>query len=127
MAKVLVVDDSQHLRLQLRQLLEGAGYEVAEAQDGLHGLETVQAAGGAFDLILCDINMPRMDGLTMCDKLRQAGSYAGPIFMITTESSPEMKAVGKAAGVVAWLTKPINPERVLAGVNKLLARKDKAA
>ena len=127
MAKILVVDDSQTLRMQLRKMLEEAKHEVIEAEDGLHGFELMQAAKGEFELVLCDVNMPRMDGLTMCEKVREGGLYKGPIFMVTTESNPDMKTRGKAAGVVAWITKPFTTAKVISGVEKVLARKDEAA
>jgi two-component system chemotaxis response regulator CheY len=122
MAKILVVDDSESLRGQVKRDLEAAGHQVLEAFDGMNALEVV---GGAPDvqLIVCDVNMPRMDGLTFCTKLTETqGSGKYPIFMLTTECSPEMKVKGKENGVVAWITKPYIAEKMLGAVEKVLAR-----
>ena len=119
MAKVIVIDDSETLRSQIRKDLEASGHTVVEGTDGIHGLEVIQATNDAR-LVICDVNMPRMDGLTMCGKLFEIrGGKSVPILILTTECSPEMKEKGKAAGVVAWITKPHTPEKLKAAVEKL--------
>jgi two-component system, chemotaxis family, chemotaxis protein CheY len=71
-------------------------------------------------LIICDVNMPNMDGITMCQKVHEnPQTNKIPIFMLTTEASPEMKAKGKEAGVIAWITKPFVPDKLLAAINKV--------
>lgn len=122
MAKILVVDDSETLRSQIRKDLETAGHAVVEAYDGLNGIEMLDGNKDT-QLILCDVNMPRMDGLTMCGKVHTTPGYDKiPIFMLTTESNPEMKAKGKDSGVVAWITKPYAAPKLLAAVEKILAK-----
>jgi two-component system chemotaxis response regulator CheY len=119
MAKVIVVDDSETLRFQLKKDLEGAGHNVVEAVDGADGLSKIQA-NPDVQLILCDVNMPNMDGLTMCSKVHQLESFKEvPIFMLTTEASAEMKARAKESGVRAWITKPYVADKLLQAVGKI--------
>ena len=124
MAKIMIVDDSETLRTQLRKILQEAGHETVEAENGIVGLEQFTATKD-LQLILCDVNMPEMDGLTMCEKLFNDSEYNDrkiPIFMLTTESSAEMKVRGKAVGVLAWVTKPFVEAKLLGAVTKVLAR-----
>lgn len=124
MAKIMIVDDSETLRTQLRKVLHEAGHETVEAENGVVGLEQFTATKD-LQLILCDVNMPEMDGLTMCEKLFNDAEYNDrkvPIFMLTTESSAEMKVRGKAVGVLAWVTKPFVEAKLLGAVTKVLAR-----
>lgn len=117
--KILIVDDSETLRTQLRKDLEAGQHSVIEAEDGLQGLDSLTKESG-IELILCDVNMPRMDGITMCAKIQESPEMKKiPRIMMTTESSPEMKAQGKAAGVTAWITKPYVAEKLLAVIGKL--------
>ncbi len=119
MAKILIVDDSETLRIQLRKVLEGKDHEVVEACDGIKGLEALEANDG-IQLVLCDVNMPEMDGLTMIERVHENSKFNTiPIFMLTTESSPEMKSRGKAAGVRAWVTKPFVDAKLLGAVEKI--------
>ncbi len=118
--KILVVDDSETLRVQLKKDLEAGGYQVLEGFDGIHGLDLIKK-NKDIRLIICDVNMPRMDGLTMCQKVHELPeSKAIPILMMTTESSPEMKAHGKAAGVLAWITKPYVSEKLISVIGKII-------
>ena len=123
MANVLIVDDSETVRTQLRNDLGHAGHTTFEASNGLEGLKVLGDSEVKIDLIFCDVNMPEMDGLTMCREL-----YSNPllnkipIFMLTTQTSTEMKAEGKASGVIAWVVKPYEKNKVLGGVAKVLAR-----
>lgn len=106
MAKLLIVDDSTMLRDMLNYALNEGGYtDVTEAVDGVDGLAKAKAAD--FDLIITDVNMPNMDGLTLIGELRKISQYSKkPILVLTTERSDEMKAKGKAAGATGWIVKP---------------------
>jgi two-component system chemotaxis response regulator CheY len=120
MAKtILAVDDSGSLRQMVAFSLKAAGYEVVQAVDGQDGLN--KAKEKTVDLVLTDQNMPIMDGLTLIANLRSLGSYQSvPILMLTTESSDEMKAKGKAAGANGWLVKPFDPKRLIEVVQKVI-------
>jgi two-component system chemotaxis response regulator CheY len=120
MAKtILAVDDSGSLRQMVAFSLKAAGYDVVQAVDGQDGLN--KAKEKTVDLVLTDQNMPIMDGLTLIKHLRDLGSYQKvPILMLTTESSDEMKAKGKAAGANGWLVKPFDPKRLIEVVQKVI-------
>jgi two-component system chemotaxis response regulator CheY len=118
--KILIVDDSETARAQLRKDLEAKGYQVVEGSDGIEGI-TRLSQNSDVKLIISDVNMPQMDGLTMAKKIHETPeSKAMPILIMTTESTPDMKAKGKEAGVLAWVTKPYKPEKLLAAVEKIL-------
>ena len=118
-ASILAVDDSASLRMAIRIALSGAGYTVTEAGDGVEGL--AKATSTKFDMIVTDLNMPNMDGLSMIRELRKQPAQAGvPIIFLTTESDPEMKNQAKAAGATGWLTKPVETEALLRIVRKLV-------
>jgi two-component system chemotaxis response regulator CheY len=123
MAKVLIVDDSTMLRDMLNYALNEGGYsDITEAVDGVDALEKIN--GPEFDVIITDVNMPRMDGLTLIQELRKVPAYAKkPILVLTTERSDEMKAKGKASGATGWIVKPFVPEQLLKAVNIVLSRK----
>ena len=120
MAKtVLTVDDSASIRQMVSFTLKSAGYEVVEAVDGMDGLE--KAKGKAFNLVLTDQNMPRMDGTSLTRKLRETSQYRStPILILTTESSDQMKMAGRAAGATGWLVKPFDPPKLLEVTKKVL-------
>ena len=120
MAKtILAVDDSSSLRQMVAFSLKAAGYNVVEAVDGQDGLDKAKLQ--AVDLVLTDQNMPRMDGLALIKTLRTLPTYAKtPILMLTTESSDEMKAKGRAAGANGWLVKPFDPPKLLEVTKKVL-------
>lgn len=120
MAKtILAVDDSGSLRQMVAFSLKAAGYDVVSAVDGQDGLD--KAKEKTVDLVLTDQNMPIMDGLTLITNLRGLASYQKvPILMLTTESSDEMKAKGKAAGANGWLVKPFDPKRLIEVVQKVI-------
>jgi len=120
MAKtILAVDDSGSLRQMVAFSLKAAGYQVIEAVDGQDGLE--KARNQVVDLVLTDQNMPRMDGLTLIKSLRALATYQRvPILMLTTESSDDMKAKGRAAGANGWLVKPFDPQKLTEVVKKSL-------
>lgn len=116
--RILAVDDSKSLRQMVSFTLRGAGYDVIEAEDGEEALAL--ASQDAFNLVLTDQNMPRMDGLTLIRSLRALPSYrTAPILVLTTESSDDMKQKGRAAGATGWIVKPFNPERLVEIVRKV--------
>ncbi|MGV1757278.1 response regulator [Rhizobium sp. P44RR-XXIV] len=120
-ANILTVDDSASIRLTTRIALTNAGYAVTEAVDGADGLGKMKT--GNFDLIVTDLNMPNMDGLTMIRGLRQLPAYMGtPVIFLTTESDGDLKQQAKAAGATGWLTKPFDPETLIKIVRKVLGR-----
>lgn len=115
---ILIVDDSPSVRQVVEFTLEDAGHTVLTADDGETGLE--QLDGRKVHLIVSDVNMARMDGLTFAEKVKQMPEYAyTPILMLTTESGADLKARGKEIGVKAWLVKPFKPNILLSAVNKL--------
>ena len=118
-ATILAVDDSASMRQMVRFTLKQAGYDVIEATDGMEALEV--ARGKTVNLVLTDVNMPRMDGITLVKNLRTLADYKfTPLLMLTTESTPEKKMEGKAAGATGWLVKPFNPEKLLATIAKVI-------
>jgi two-component system chemotaxis response regulator CheY len=119
MTKVLVVDDSNSIRDMVSFTLKSAGYETVEAKDGQDGLSVAQDA--TFDLVITDVNMPIMDGITLCQELRKLPDFKfTPILILTTESSTDMKMRGKSAGATGWLVKPFNPEKLLATIKRVV-------
>jgi two-component system, chemotaxis family, chemotaxis protein CheY len=116
---ILVVDDSISLRKILNLTLTGAGYEVIEAEDGVAALALLD--GRKIHLIVCDVNMPKMDGLTFAREMKKNNAYRfTPILMLTTETGEDKKEIGMEAGVRAWLTKPFQPPQLLAAISKLI-------
>lgn len=126
MPKVLCIDDSSTIRDQLRDLLQPNGFEVVEAENGLRAIEALKRHGDVH-LIFCDVHMPELDGVSTVQRIKEEMLAPDvPIIMLTTETSAELKAVSKAAGVVAWVTKPGVPEKILAAAKKLTAAKNVA-
>ena len=119
MARILAVDDSAAMRQMVGITLTGAGHQVQQANDGCEALEIAEKQ--KFDLVITDVNMPNMDGITLVRELRNRASYKYvPLLVLTTEATTERKQQGKAAGATGWLVKPFNPERLLATVAKVL-------
>ena len=119
MANILAVDDSASMRQMVAFTLKGVGHVVTDAEDGKHALEIARQK--TFDLVLTDVNMPVMDGLSLTRELRQLPNYRfTPILVLTTEAGPDKKQEGRAAGATGWLVKPFNPEQLLATVKKVL-------
>ena len=117
--QILAVDDSASMRQMVGFTLRHAGYEVIEAADGIDALKYAQS--NAVDLVLTDVNMPNMDGITLVRELRRLASYKFvPMLMLTTEAGYERKMKGKEAGATGWLVKPFNPEKLLATIAKVL-------
>lgn len=109
---ILVVDDTRSMRKMVAAVLEGAGYDVAEAGDGVEALELARKR--VFDLVVTDHNMPRMDGVTLVRELRALTDYDPvALLVLSTEASPELKQRGREAGATGWMAKPFNPERML--------------
>ncbi|MGZ3236254.1 MAG: response regulator [Burkholderiaceae bacterium] len=120
MAKtIMIVDDSSSLRIVVGIALKGAGYDVIEAGDGKEALSKLN--GQKVHLIVSDVNMPNMDGISFVAALKQMPAYKfTPVVMLTTESQEEKKRAGQAAGAKAWMIKPFKPEQLLAAVQKLV-------
>jgi two-component system chemotaxis response regulator CheY len=117
--RILAVDDSASMRQMVLFTLRGAGYEVLQACDGVEALDL--ARGGTVDLVLTDVHMPRMDGITLVRELRGLASYKFvPMLVLTTESSQEKKMEGKRAGATGWIVKPFNPEQLLATIARVI-------
>ena len=119
MASILAVDDSASMRQMVTFTLQGAGHNVVEAADGQQALQIAKSQ--KVDVVLTDINMPNMDGITLIRALRALPTYKfTPILTLTTESTTEKKQEGKAAGATGWIVKPFNPEQLLAVIKKVV-------
>jgi len=119
MAKILAVDDARVIRDLVSAVLIENGHTVTTADDGVEGLEATRAQ--QFDMILSDINMPNMTGISMVSKVRRLPGYEHiPIIMLTTESSDFKKDKAKKMGATGWLQKPFDPDRLMKAVNKLV-------
>ena len=116
---ILVIDDSASMRQMVSMTLRSAGYEVVEALDGKDALGKLD--GRKFNLIVSDVNMPNMDGISLVQAAKQLPAYKfTPVIMLTTEGSDDKKQQGKAAGVRAWIVKPFQPPLLLDAVSKLV-------
>lgn len=119
MPTILAVDDSASMRQMVTFTLKGAGYDVIEAVDGVDALN--KAKGQSVNMVLTDVNMPNMDGITLIKELRKLPTYKFiPMLMLTTESAADKKAEGKNAGATGWLVKPFNPNQLLSTVKKVV-------
>ncbi len=119
MANILAVDDSASMRQMVVFTLRGAGHQVTEASDGQVALDLARQQ--KFDLVLSDVNMPRMDGITLARELRSLPNFKfTPILMLTTEGGMSKKQEGRAAGATGWIVKPFNPEQLLATIKKVM-------
>jgi two-component system chemotaxis response regulator CheY len=117
---ILVVDDSASIRQVVSITLKGAGYDVIEASDGRDALAKLN--GSRLHLIISDVNMPNMDGISFLKEVKSRPEYKfTPVIMLTTESAESKKAEGQAAGAKAWVVKPFQPQQMLAAVSKLIA------
>ena len=121
MAKtILIVDDSSSLRTVVKIALQRAGYDVLEAGDGVEGLAKLDQQQKVH-LIVSDVNMPNMDGITFVQKVKQHPRHkCAPVVMLTTEDQAAKKDQGRAAGAKAWIVKPFNPPQLLDAVSKLI-------
>ena len=117
---ILIVDDSASLRQVVAIALRGAGYDVLEAQNGKDALGKLD--GKKINLIISDVNMPIMDGISLVKEVKKLPAYKfTPIIMLTTEGAEEKKKEGQAAGAKAWIVKPFQPEQMLKAVSTLIA------
>ena len=137
MKKVLIVEDSQPVRQHICEVLTEAGFAAVEAVDGLDGLEQLRAlaaasaaaggnapvdgvgAGTGFDLVLCDVNMPRMGGIDLLEEVKRAGLVT-PFLMLTSEAVPTLMRRARAAGAAAWVVKPVKPALLVSTITKLI-------
>ncbi|MBT0570621.1 response regulator [Curvibacter sp. CHRR-16] len=118
MAHVLVIDDSSTMREIVSNFLSQNGFDVVQATDGRHGLEQL-SKDPSIKLVLTDVNMPNMDGLTMAEKIRnEQGNKSVHIVMLTTEDNPVMRDRGRSIGVTGWIVKPFRGEAVLGPFRK---------
>ena len=115
---VMLVDDSATVRLQARRALAGAGFRVIEACDGLEALEKLGTSSDIV-LVVCDVNMPRMNGIEFIEALSRQGGPKPAVIMLTTERHPELIQRAKAHGAKDWIAKPFNAELLVAAVKKV--------
>jgi len=120
MAKtIMIVDDSASIRQVVGLTLKGAGFDVIDAVDGVDAIKKLD--GVKIHLLITDVNMPNMDGITLVQEAKKLPAYKfTPMMMLTTEASDEKKQAGRAAGAKAWLVKPFQPPMLLAAVSKLI-------
>ncbi|MBF0256173.1 MAG: response regulator [Gammaproteobacteria bacterium] len=119
MANILTVDDSASMRQMVSFTLKGAGHTVTEAADGVQALAIAKRQ--SFDLVITDVNMPNMDGISLIKELRTLPAFRfTPLLMLTTESGADKKQQGKAAGATGWIVKPFNPDQLVKTVQKVL-------
>ncbi|MDB5508514.1 MAG: response regulator [Hyphomicrobiales bacterium] len=117
---ILTVDDSKTMREMLKFTLVNAGYEVMQADDGVHGLEVLE--GMSPDVILTDLNMPRMDGFGFIEGVRRNARYRSvPILVLTTEGEPDKKDRARRVGATGWIVKPFDPEKLISAIRRLAA------
>jgi two-component system chemotaxis response regulator CheY len=117
---VLTVDDSRTMRDMLMLALKDAGFDVVQAVDGVHGLEVL--ADRKPEVIVTDINMPRMDGFGFIEVVRKDPQYRGvPILVLTTESDPAKKERARSAGATGWIVKPFSPAKLVEAIRRVAA------
>ena len=117
---ILTVDDSRTMRDMLHLALTEAGFRVVQAVDGMDGLEALDAAQA--DVIITDINMPRLDGFGFIEGVRKNGNHRGtPILVLTTESDAAKKQRAREAGATGWIVKPFNPEKLIDAIRRVAA------
>lgn len=117
--RIMIVDDSASMRQLVAFTLKDAGFEVTQAADGLEALKS--AEGESMDMVITDLNMPNMDGISLIRSLREKKEYKfTPIVMLTTESQETKKSEGKQVGASGWIVKPFTPDQLLGVVKKFL-------
>lgn len=117
--KILAVDDSRTMRTMISMALTEAGFDVDLAEDGIDGLEKLD--GSAPDLVITDINMPRLDGFGVIEGIRSQSQYAYmPVLVLTTETGEELKQRARAAGATGWIVKPFDPDKLVSAINRLV-------
>lgn len=116
--KILAIDDSRTIREMLRHTLTQGGFEVYVAEDGVDGIEKLPEV--APDVVITDINMPRMDGFGVIDAIRAATEYAGlPILVLTTESAQELKERARRSGATGWIVKPFDDAKLIGTIRRI--------
>ncbi len=116
---IMTVDDSPSMRMLLKAALTDLGYKVLEAEDGIEALERL--GGVEPDLLITDINMPRLDGFGLIEKVREQDRHRNlPILVLTTESSDEKKQRARSAGATGWIVKPFHPDKLAAAIRRVL-------
>ena len=121
MARILAVDDSASMRQMVGLTLKSAGHEVVSAADGDEALKLARD-GSPVDLVITDVNMPNMDGITLVRELRQLPQYKGvPLLVLTTDASIERKNEGRAAGATGWIVKPFDPTKLIDAIERVTA------
>jgi two-component system chemotaxis response regulator CheY len=117
--RILTIDDSKTIRDMLRLTLVDAGFEVLQAVDGQDGIEVL--AKEPVDLVITDINMPKMDGYGVVRHMRENPAHKGtPVLVLTTESETEKRNIAREAGATGWMVKPFDPDRLIATINKVV-------
>src|SRR4051794_29700528 len=118
-ATIMIVDDSGTIRDQVAGILSAAGFDVLQAVDGADALAQIRS-GSVLSLVVCDVNMPNMNGIELLEKLHSDGGYNHlPILMLTTEGQPELLARAKALGARGWMVKPFRSDHLLRAAQKL--------
>ena len=116
--KILAIDDSRTIREMLRQTLTQGGFEVHVAEDGLDGLDKLSDVSP--DVVITDINMPRLDGFGVIEAIRQAVRFAGlPILVLTTESAPDLKERARRSGATGWIVKPFDDAKLIGTIRRI--------
>ena len=119
--KILLIEDSEDFRSKMRSLLETLDYEILEASDGLEGLDVMKSQD-EISLVISDLHMPNLDGLSMCEKLKEENVETDAlILMVTTEANPKLKRKGTDAGIYKWLLKPISDKKFLSMIKKIIS------
>ena len=120
--KILLIEDSEDFRSKMKSLLETLDYEVLEASDGLEGIDVMKNQG-EIGLVISDLHMPNLDGLSMCKKLKDDNINSDAlILMVTTEANPKLKRKGSDAGIYKWLLKPISDKKFLSMIKKIISK-----
>lgn len=121
MSSILVLDDSASIRQMMRVALSGTGHEITGAANGVQGLQQLERT--RFDLIITDLNMPEMDGLTFIKELRKRPEQSGvPVLFVTTETRDTVKQQARSAGATGWISKPFSTEQLCRVVERVLGR-----
>ena len=121
---IFAVDDSPTARASIEYTLKKAGFEIVLANDGVEALEKIKLNSNIISLFLFDVNMPRMDGITLIRKVREIEKYKfTPILFLTTESQESMKMEGKKAGASGWIVKPYDPEQLVSIAKRFTGEK----
>ena len=120
MKTILTIDDSRTMREMLRKTLQSSGFDVIQAEDGVHGIEVLRNSDP--HVIITDVNMPRMDGLEFIETVRaDRERRAVPILVLTTESDTEKKSRARRAGATGWIVKPFDPVKLVDAINRVVA------